>query len=674
MRKALCTMCILTIVWMSGISVGQTAKGIQGSPKLINPYLDWQLRAEDLPALARWDAVILDADQQTRYPERIRKLRELNPAIKIFAYVPTEEIAAARFSEPMNYPFGKLAAHIQEEWYVRDASGQTNFFWPGSALLNVTDRGPIPANGKRWNEALPEFIHDEILSTGLWDGVFLDNAFDAISYYAKAPVDLDRDGLPDSQEEQDRAWRAGMVKMLRKIRALNPEAILIGNGGHAYADQLHGVFFEHFPNNNWTRTWKTFRQSMARNRAPSFTALNVNTENEERSNDYQRMRYGLANALVGDGYYSFDKGDYNHNTLWWYDEYDVPLGAPRAEPRALVGGKGAAIVPAVWSREFQHGMALFNSLEVGARVPLPGVFEKIRGVQDPKTNDGMLVSTIELAPHDGLLLLRRSEPGEIRGSAFENGSFLRMYDAQGHQPQNGFFAQRLDAPSGALMLFADLNGDAADDTVVARNGVVLVRFGSGASSVVFTPFGKGYTDGVSIAVGRFMQQTPESHLVVARENGGPPEVRVFSANGNLRSRWEAYARVFSGGVRVAVGDLNGDGLNEIVTGAGPGGGPHIRIWKSDGGVWGGSFFAFDPSERGGVSVAVGDVDRDGKDEIIVASGQGAIPRVRLFDFKGTLKREIVLGTQPVAAGLRVSVADVHGDGTKEMLVSGLPLF
>lgn len=646
------------------------AKGIQGSPKIINLYLNWQLNESDLPALSRWDVVVLDADQQARYPDRVRRLRQLNPSIKILAYLPSEEIANARFFEPPDFPMAKLAARIQDAWYMREGSAQKVFFWPGSAMLNVTDLGPAGFNGVRWNTFLSQFIHDEILSSGLWDGVFLDNTFDGISHFAKTPVDLNRDGVTESAAVADAAWRDGMKKMLAQIAKENPTALVVGNGGAVYANQLNGAMFEHFPSWDWLANWKEFRASIAKNRTPSLTALNVNTDNQDRQNDYRLMRYGLSSALIGGGYYSFDKGDAGHDRLWWYDEYEVAIGQPRSEPRTITT-KGAK-ANSVWSRDFQNGIIIVNSSDATQRIPLPGEFEAIKGAQDPTRNNGAIMTTVDVSSHDGVILLRRTEPARIRGAAFQNGAFVRMYTMQGKQEQNGFFAQRTDVANGATTLVTDVDVDGKEDVVTVTRGVVTVLFGDGHRRSM-TPFGSSYRGDLSIAVGNTNRDAAKE-LIVGRDGNGSPSVAVLNSSGRQLSRWDAYITAFHGGVRAAIGDLDGDRMREIVTGAGPGGGPHIRIWKTDGKVWGGGFFAFDPSETGGVSVAVGDVNGDGKDEIIVGSGQGAIPRVRVFSGRGMLLSELRLGSQPIPSGLRVAATDVNGDGLADILVSGLPVF
>jgi hypothetical protein len=65
----------------------------------------------------------------------------------------------------------------------------------------------------------------------------------------------------------------------------------------------------------------------------------------------------------------------------------------------------------------------------------------------------------------------------------------------------------------------------------------------------------------------------------------------------------AYGAGFTGGVSVAAGDVNGDGKADIITGAGPGGGPHVRAFDSVTSLELLSFFAFEPGFAGGIFVS-----------------------------------------------------------------------
>jgi hypothetical protein len=124
-------------------------------------------------------------------------------------------------------------------------------------------------------------------------------------------------------------------------------------------------------------------------------------------------------------------------------------------------------------------------------------------------------------------------------------------------------------------------------------------------------------------------------LVVAPGPGGGPNVRVFDGTtgnqiaGPLGSFW-AYDPSFTGGVSVTAADINGDGTPDIVTGAWTGGGPNIRVFSGTDGSMLASFYAYDPDFTGGVSVAAADFDHDGKSEIVVGAGPGGGPHVKIF--------------------------------------------
>src|SRR5205085_11192162 len=103
-------------------------------------------------------------------------------------------------------------------------------------------------------------------------------------------------------------------------------------------------------------------------------------------------------------------------------------------------------------------------------------------------------------------------------------------------------------------------------------------------------------------------------FVTGADAGGTPTVQVYDADtGALRMSFDAYVSGFRGGVRVASGFFNNDTIPDVVTAAGPGGGPHVKVFD---GATGGvilEFFAYAATFTGGVNLAVGDVNGDGLD-------------------------------------------------------------
>ena len=636
-------------------------------PRLVNYFLKWQISDSEATQLAKWDVVILDMEVAKNSPAQLQKIRVLNPRVIILAYLTSEEIVDEVNSYNQAAMRQDLASQIIDGWYLKDAQGHKISNWPGTFMLNLTDGAALNSQGERFNDYLPEFVAQKIKAAGLWDGVFYDNTWGDISWLNSGNLDLDNDGVSDSAAKANKLWSDGFKKMLARTRDLTGnDFIIVGNGRvyYGYQSFLNGMMLEDFPSawengGTWSGSLNTYLNLPGLNVYPQISIIDTLDNNQE---NYQHFRFGFASALLGDGFYGFDSGIYNHAQTWWYDEYNVNLGAAQAPAYNLLATTSVSeLKPGLWRRDFKNGLALVNSTtQKQSFVFSKEDFEKIKGTQDVVVNSGERINYVELAPQDGIILLKRTTV--IQNSAFINGYFFRVFNLNGEQVKNSFFSYAGGYPGGANLILTPGTDELSTSLVANRGQVDLYE--NGRSILKFKPYNNLFKNQLNLAVkisdGAFQQ------IAVGPTAGGGPQVRIYTVDGRLRSSFFAYDTKYRGGVSVAIGDVDGDGQDEVVTAPGAGLEPLIKVFTLSG-VLKESFLAYDAKFRGGVNLTVGDVNGDGHAEIITGPAASSNSQVKVFA-QGQVLSSFLAYDAKYQGGVTVAASDLNNDGQLEILV------
>jgi hypothetical protein len=190
---------------------------------------------------------------------------------------------------------------------------------------------------------------------------------------------------------------------------------------------------------------------------------------------------------------------------------------------------------------------------------------------------------------------------------------------------------------------ADPNGDGHAEIITSPDfmgGPDVRVFDAGNTTGVpnqeFLAYDQHFLGGVRTAAGIILGH---AYIVTAPGFSGGPDIRVFDSTAPgipMIVHFFAYNPAFTGGVFVAVGDVNNDGTPDIITAPGAGGGPEVKAFSGAALAMNqvsvlDDFFAYDPRFLGGVRVAATDVNGDGKADIITGAGPGGGPHVRIFD-------------------------------------------
>ncbi|HVE95289.1 MAG TPA: VCBS repeat-containing protein [Acidimicrobiales bacterium] len=248
----------------------------------------------------------------------------------------------------------------------------------------------------------------------------------------------------------------------------------------------------------------------------------------------------------------------------------------------------------------------------------------------------------------------------VTGSGEGTSSALQVWSRDGKT----MIAQT--APFGAFqggvnVATAAIDGAAGHEIIVGAGPgggphVRILKLSGATFSEVsgFFAYDQGFRGGVFVAGAPGL-------LVTGAGAGGGPHIQVFGVSPTgertTQAGFMAFEGRFPGGARVAVGEVDGDAALEVVVGAGRGGGPRVQVFNSDGSATGVDFFAYAPAFTGGVWVATASAVRNPGDRIITGAGPGGAPHVRVLGVTGTSITEVVgfyAYVQEFAGGVRVA--------------------
>lgn len=259
------------------------------------------------------------------------------------------------------------------------------------------------------------------------------------------------------------------------------------------------------------------------------------------------------------------------------------------------------------------------------------------------------IATTGLAgyPTDGLVAISNDAGSETRVIVQDTNTGTIVFQVT---PFKGF-------TGGASVAKADVDGDGVLDVIVGAKagGGPRVKVYSGATGQVLTDFmafDQAFTGGVNVAAADFDGDGRADIAIAAASNGGPHVIVLKGGTYNEIASLFVYSPQYTGGINLAAGDLDGDGKADLIVSTVGGGGPHVRGLKLDGTELA-SFYAFGAGFTGGVNIAAADLNGDGKAEIIAGAGPSGGPDVRVFSGNGILLNNFFAFSADFTGGVRV---------------------
>ena len=266
----------------------------------------------------------------------------------------------------------------------------------------------------------------------------------------------------------------------------------------------------------------------------------------------------------------------------------------------------------------QDGTILLRPIEeITNAIFINGSFARIFNIRGENTRAGFFAYNPKFRGSLKLAKIDIDGGGQLETAVIDNSS-LKLLSHYGFEEVA--IRPYGDKYNGGLAVaFADLDHDGNLEIITApENGAaneIKIFDYQGNFLKNWYAFKKEWINlGVNLAAGD-VNGDGEIEIIAGAGYRGGPHVKVFDKNGQLISEFFSYDKKFRGGTYVAVGDLNGDNRAEIITGHGPGGQPQIKVFNYQGRLIS-DWFPYDAKKRSGVKVAVSDLDNNGIAEVI----------------------------------------------------------
>lgn len=248
----------------------------------------------------------------------------------------------------------------------------------------------------------------------------------------------------------------------------------------------------------------------------------------------------------------------------------------------------------------------------------------------------------------------------------------------------------LDAPVTTQSCTAPAAPAIGGEPIRVAKNYIVAGLGAGSGPVVrvvdpvkkkaikeFVAFGSKDRNGVTTAAGD-INGDKQADVIVGTGAGTDASVKVFTVAGKLVTTFNPYPTDKKTGVAVATGDVNGDGVDELLTVPAKGL-SQIRVWQYN--TTTKKFtqlaqtLAFDKNSKQGFTLASGDLDQDGRAEIVIAPRlNGRSIMVLRLDAKNALTSVRRFTTFPISfsTGITVAVGDVLGTGRPVIITTSGP--